>query len=519
MFLHGTQDVLTETHPEVYRQGQIMPRDETSLGSVIKEARQRDKLNLRGLAAESGVSLAQLSRIERNQAKRPSYSTLGGIARALHRSLDILLVLAGHVSLDQVRVTLDRSLPQAAALFRRSAEELERLLAETGSLEEDSSSARELRAILAGAFLDAVDVQPLLQLAYDRAALSPPDDPWWELSSPRYYERQTLSKALPEGFVAEKPESSRDFRAVREHWVYLSIGRREHVRAFTEDQRRLSELERLESPSRARRLDRARVLKEEVARLRTEIDGWRRRCEGLEARASRLEEELAQSQGTAVLRVDDAQRELPGAEADQRHPPLEITRDEDGERWGLKPAETRNLLREYRRYGTPELRDRLIDMYSPLVRYVAVLVGGALSAAVDIEDLVSYGRRGLISAIDRYGPDWEMEFERFAISRIRASIVSESRALNATARVDPTSFVPVSDAIQLAIATVEPKLGRAPTDEAIIAEVRANELLRHPPFFDQDEWWHATSKTSRAASEQKPPEATPPLKPVKGGEH
>jgi RNA polymerase sigma factor FliA len=130
-------------------------------------------------------------------------------------------------------------------------------------------------------------------------------------------------------------------------------------------------------------------------------------------------------------------------------------------------TDTRSLWREYRRTGAKELRDRLIVMYSPLVKYVAGRLGSGLPAHVDEGDLVSYGLLGLIGAIERYDPDRDIKFETYAIARIRGSIIDELRALDWV----PRSVRSRAREIERAIASLEAKFGRAPTDEEIAEKV------------------------------------------------
>jgi len=130
-------------------------------------------------------------------------------------------------------------------------------------------------------------------------------------------------------------------------------------------------------------------------------------------------------------------------------------------------VDTRGLWLEYRRTGSKELRDRLIVMYSPLVKYVAGRLGSGLPAHVDEGDLVSYGLLGLIGAIERYDPERDIKFETYAISRIRGSIIDELRALDWV----PRSVRSRAREIERAIGALEAKLGRAPTDDEIAGKV------------------------------------------------
>ncbi|MFN8188066.1 MAG: hypothetical protein U0R69_13435 [Gaiellales bacterium] len=91
-------------------------------------------------------------------------------------------------------------------------------------------------------------------------------------------------------------------------------GRRELLRALAEDQRRLSELERLESPSTQRRLDRVRALEAEVVALRSELERWQRSSRELEARTAHLEEQLARVR----VRNESTDDESPERPANER---------------------------------------------------------------------------------------------------------------------------------------------------------------------------------------------------------
>ena len=129
--------------------------------------------------------------------------------------------------------------------------------------------------------------------------------------------------------------------------------------------------------------------------------------------------------------------------------------------------ETLSLWREYRLTSERALRDQLILRYSPLVKYVAGRLGSGLPSHVDDGDLVSFGLLGLIGAIDRFDPDRDIKFETYAIARIRGAIIDELRTLDWV----PRSVRARARQIERAIAELESKLGRAPSDEEIAAKV------------------------------------------------
>jgi transcriptional regulator with XRE-family HTH domain len=74
-----------------------MQAQEQTLAELTKEARVRARLSMRGLARRSGLSAAQVSRIEAGEVERPVAETLVKLAKALDRDAQLLLVFAGHI--------------------------------------------------------------------------------------------------------------------------------------------------------------------------------------------------------------------------------------------------------------------------------------------------------------------------------------------------------------------------------------------------------------------------------------
>jgi transcriptional regulator with XRE-family HTH domain len=70
---------------------------EVTMAELTKEARTRARLSMRALARRSGLSAAQVSRIEAGEVERPAAETLVKLAKALDRDAQLLLVFAGHI--------------------------------------------------------------------------------------------------------------------------------------------------------------------------------------------------------------------------------------------------------------------------------------------------------------------------------------------------------------------------------------------------------------------------------------
>jgi RNA polymerase sigma factor FliA len=132
---------------------------------------------------------------------------------------------------------------------------------------------------------------------------------------------------------------------------------------------------------------------------------------------------------------------------------------------------TARLWVEYKQSGDRRIRDQLIVLYSPLVKYVAARVAVGLPQHVDGADLASYGVIGLIDAIDRYDPVRQVKFETYAIPRIRGAIIDELRAIDWV----PRSVRAKARSVEQAYASLEATLLRTPTDAEVAAELDISE--------------------------------------------
>lgn len=89
---------------------------------------------------------------------------------------------------------------------------------------------------------------------------------------------------------------------------------------------------------------------------------------------------------------------------------------------------TQDLWLEFKSSPSEELRNRLVLQYSPLVKYVAGRVRSGLPVSVESADLVSEGVIGLMDAIDKYDPSRGLQFQTYAVSRIRGAIIDSIRS-------------------------------------------------------------------------------------------
>jgi RNA polymerase sigma factor FliA len=124
---------------------------------------------------------------------------------------------------------------------------------------------------------------------------------------------------------------------------------------------------------------------------------------------------------------------------------------------------TEELWVEYVQSREPQLREKLILQYAPLVRYVMGRLAISFPIVMDRDDVYNCGVIGLIHAVDRFEPCRDVKFETYAISRIRGAIIDELRTLDPM----PRSLRRKGKDIEQAYARLQETLGRPATDAEV----------------------------------------------------
>jgi len=118
-----------------------------------------------------------------------------------------------------------------------------------------------------------------------------------------------------------------------------------------------------------------------------------------------------------------------------------------------------------RSYQDSDLHEQ-IRLYQPLVRRIAAQIGSRLPSSVSLDDLIQEGMTGLLDALQRYKPQADLSFERYASMRIRGSIYDACRRDDILPRHQRNRI----DSVVSITRTLEQKLGRIPNDQEIAAE-------------------------------------------------
>jgi RNA polymerase sigma factor FliA len=112
-------------------------------------------------------------------------------------------------------------------------------------------------------------------------------------------------------------------------------------------------------------------------------------------------------------------------------------------------------------------RERLILEHLPQVRLIARRIQGRLPESITLEDLISTGVIGLISAIDHFDPAQNVKLKTYAEYKIRGAILDSLRGLDWAPRQKRRR----SKQIEAAISVAEQDLKRSPTEDEVAAQL------------------------------------------------
>jgi RNA polymerase sigma factor FliA len=117
--------------------------------------------------------------------------------------------------------------------------------------------------------------------------------------------------------------------------------------------------------------------------------------------------------------------------------------------------------------GDVDARDALLQEHLSLVHHVARQLARGLASEADIDELVSAGAMGLMSALESFDLSRGLAFSTFAVPRIRGAILDELRRQDHV----PRSVRRKTRSIASARETLTGALGRAPAMAEVAAQL------------------------------------------------
>ena len=125
-------------------------------------------------------------------------------------------------------------------------------------------------------------------------------------------------------------------------------------------------------------------------------------------------------------------------------------------------------------------RERLLERYTPLIKYVVERLSIGLPKNVDHDDLMSAGILGLLDAYDKFDPNKGTKFETYAVWRIKGAVLDQLRALDWASR----SVRRKAREVEASTRRLDQRLGRAATDVEVAKEAKMS-LADYHRLMDQ----------------------------------
>jgi RNA polymerase sigma factor for flagellar operon FliA len=172
---------------------------------------------------------------------------------------------------------------------------------------------------------------------------------------------------------------------------------------------------------------------------------------------------LGSGEGYAPGRCGADRGDFPGS---RRGCDREPVKEDDVAQYATQPSaeEVQELWKRFKAdQSNEDLRNRLIELYLPLVKYNGERIWSRLPDGVELDDLVSAGTFGLMDAIDAFDMSRGVKFETYCVPRIRGAMLDELRTMDWVPRLVRSKASKLNEAIK----QLEARLGRSPADAEV----------------------------------------------------
>ncbi len=134
----------------------------------------------------------------------------------------------------------------------------------------------------------------------------------------------------------------------------------------------------------------------------------------------------------------------------------------------VAPEDVEQLWIEFKKDPSNNaLRNRLVEIYLPLVKYNGERIWARLPEGVELDDLISAGVFGLMDAIDAFDLSRGVKFETYCVPRIRGAMLDELRTMDWVPRLVRSKASKLNEAIK----NLEARLGRPPSETELAEEL------------------------------------------------
>jgi RNA polymerase sigma factor for flagellar operon FliA len=135
----------------------------------------------------------------------------------------------------------------------------------------------------------------------------------------------------------------------------------------------------------------------------------------------------------------------------------------------VAPEDVEQLWTEFKQdQDNQDLRNRLVEIYLPLVKYNGERIWSRLPEGVELDDLISAGVFGLMDAIDAFDLSRGVKFETYCVPRIRGAMLDELRTMDWVPRLVRSKASKLNEALK----SLEARLGRQPNENELAEQMQ-----------------------------------------------
>ncbi|MHC4931169.1 MAG: sigma-70 family RNA polymerase sigma factor [Planctomycetota bacterium] len=166
--------------------------------------------------------------------------------------------------------------------------------------------------------------------------------------------------------------------------------------------------------------------------------------------------------------------------------------------------EAQTLWEEFRQTGDVEIRNRLVEKYLYIVRYVSDRLQQKLPRSIPPEDIRSAASYGLIRAVENFDHRRGTRFETYCATRVKGAILDELRARDWVPRMIRNNTAKVTTSRE----KLEREMGREPTPGELaqdldVSREKVETMIRESNFVSMFTFSRCEEEAQRGDSEER----------------
>ncbi len=166
--------------------------------------------------------------------------------------------------------------------------------------------------------------------------------------------------------------------------------------------------------------------------------------------------------------------------------------------------ETQKMWEEFRRTGDSEIRNRLVEKYLYIVKYVADRLSQRLPRSIPNEDIRSAASYGLIRAVENFDHRRGTRFESYCATRVRGAILDELRARDWVPRMIRNNTARVNTERD----RMQREMGREPTSDELavgldVSREKVETMIRETNFISMFSFSRCEEEAQRGEPDER----------------